>query len=198
MDIININKFNRKELKIDKENGKIITKYNEKRYIIEPSIAFDNCLINRSKNPYRIRFNIDINRNDHFKLKNTIDIIYDKISEYIEMDDDINVSKVINPLFESKILIDNYVFYGMLNNYTIIKDIDTKDRINIDSLFDKKLIIYPYILNPNINISNEIVYINFFFHTIYVKIENKSNSNKIEDLDVNIDHIEKEINKYIR
>ena len=198
MDIININKFNRKELKIDKENGKIITKYNEKRYIIEPSIAFDNCLINRSKNPYRIRFNIDINRNDHFKLKNTIDIIYDKISEYIEMDDDINISKVINPLFETKILIDNYVFYGMLNNYTIIKDIDTKDRINIDSLFDKKLIIYPYILNPNINISNEIVYINFFFHTIYVKIENKSNSNKIEDLDVNIDHIEKEINKYIR
>lgn len=197
MYIININKFNRKELKIDKENGKIITKYNNNKYIIEPFIAFNNCLINRSKNPYRIRFNIDINKNDHFKFKNIVDIIYDKISEYIEMDDNINISKVINPLFESKILIDNYVFYGMLNNYTIIKDIDTKDRINIDSLFDKKLIIYPYLLNPNINISNEIVYINFFFHTIYVKIENKSNLNKIEDLNVNIDHIEKEINKYL-
>lgn len=196
MEIVNINKFNRKSLKIEKENGRIITKYNNKRIVIEPSIAFDNCSINRNKNPYRIRFNIDINNNMHFKFKTVLDIIYDKISEFIEKDDEIKVFNIINPLFESKILIDNYVFYGMLNNYTIIKDIDTKDRINIDSLFNKNLIIYPFILGPNINISNETVYLNFFFHTIYVKIIDKSNLNKIEELDVNIDYIEKEINKY--
>lgn len=175
----------------------MISEYNNKQFIIDPKIAFQNCTLFIDKNPYRIRFNIDINNQVHLKFKNIIDIIYNKISEYIEMDYNINVDKIINPFCKSKILIDNHVFYVMLNNHTIIKDIDTKNRINIDSLFDKKLIIYPYLSNPNINISNEIVYLNFFFHTIYVKIENKSKSNKIENLNVDINYIEKEINKFL-
>lgn len=69
MEIVNINKFNRKSLKIEKDNGKIITKYNDNQIIIEPSIAFDNCTINQDKNPYRIRSNIDIIKENILNLK---------------------------------------------------------------------------------------------------------------------------------
>lgn len=196
MELININNFNKDNLKIEKNNRKLISKYKNKRFIIDPTIAFENCTLFIDKKPYRIRFNID-NNNKHSKFKYIIDTIYDEISKYIEIDYDINVDKIINPFFKSKILIDNYVFYGMINNSTIIKDIDTKKIINIDSLIDNNLIIYPYISDPNINISNEIVYVNFFFHTIYIKTKYKEKPNKIENFDFNIDHIEKEINKYM-
>lgn len=197
MELIDINNFDNNYLKIDKQNEKLISTYKNKRYIIDPTIAFENCTLFIDKNPYRIRINIDINNNKHSKFKDIIDNIYEEISKYIEMDYNINVDKIINPFFKSKILIDNYVFYGMINNSTIIKDIDTKKKINIDSLIDNNIIIYSYILNPNINISNEIVYVNFFFHTIYIKIKKVSKLRKIEDFDINIDYIEKEINKYV-
>lgn len=183
MELININNFNKDNLKIEKNNRKLISKYKNKSFIIDPTIAFENCTLFIDKKPYRIRFNIDNNNNKHSKFKYIIDTIYDEISKYIEIDYDINI--------------DNYVFYGMINNSTIIKDIDTKKIINIDSLIDNNLIIYPYISDPNINISNGVAYVNFFFHTIYIKTKYKSKLNKIENFDFNIDYIEKEINKYM-
>jgi hypothetical protein len=176
-------------LEIRKNDNNIILKYDNENFLLEPLTAFNNSSIyNYGKKPYKIRLNIDNNIDKHKYFKNWIENIYEKISNYILEEDEIIVSKVINPLGKSNILSNINILFATLNDSTIIKNYETNELMKIEELTGRRFIIYPLFWSPNINI-NENVYINFPLHTIYIKMLKKPNMKK--NIEINIENVNK-------
>lgn len=124
--------------------------------------------------------------------KKIIDIIgnfYNKISEFIELQEEFNPNMIINPL--KNIDNDTYILYVYITDWEgniIAKLYDTNNEIiDINKLNNKTFKIYPAICINNITLSNkdENAYINISLKEGYIKdIENKRilDYNKIKEI----------------
>ncbi len=187
MKIITLNNYLKNNFKIKREKEKYKVLYKNDNFLLEPKIAFNNCTLYTKNKLIKVKIIIEED-NEHQKFKDFIKFIYNNISEFIEIDENnIFISEVINPLNKEDIL------FPIINSYTDIKDYDTKETLNIESLKDKNFI-YPIFWAPNINIYNEKVYTNFILNSCCIKIIDDS-LNKFE---YNYKDVDNAISKYIK
>jgi hypothetical protein len=189
MKIITLNNYLKNNFKIKREDKKYKVLYKDDNFILEPKIAFNNCTLYTKNKLFKIKIKVDKENDEHQKFKDFIKFVYNNISEFIEIDENnIFISEVINPLNNEDLL------FSIINPYTDIKDYDTKESLNIESLKDKSFILYPIFWAPNVNIYNEKVYINFILNSCCIKIIDSS-LNKFE---YNFKDVDEAINKYIK
>lgn len=171
MDLLNLNVCKKEKFSIKKNNENYILKYDNRIFVFDKEIAFKGCSIYTNTKPNKVKIHIENNNKEHEKFKKSIKFLYDTISEIIEEEDNINVDKIINPIYTKDKK--DYLFI-IINSNTIIKNFENEEIIKIDELYRKKFNIYPIIYSPNFNIYNDNIYINFTLHTIYIKeIENE-------------------------
>lgn len=188
MKIITLNNYLKNNFKIKREKEKYKVLYKNDNFLLEPKIAFNNCTLYTKNKLFKVKIIIEED-NEHQKFKDFIKFIYNNISEFIEIDEnDVFISEAINPLNKEDIL------FPIINSYTDIKDYDTKESLSIESLKDKKFILYPIFWAPNINIYNEKVYTNFILNSCCIKIIDDS-LNKFE---YNYKDVDNAISKYIK
>lgn len=189
MQILYLNNYEKDNFSIKKHGkDKLNLQYNNNNFIIEPRIAFDNCSLFTENNPYKIRFNIDLSNTNHKNFEKMIYILHKEINKYIEKDNELLDMEVMDPLNTSNVLFNTKILYAIINKFTIIKDFDNNNKINIEYLINKRFIVYPSFFAPNINVYNKKLYINFTLNMIYVKIikkENKENNEDIETINYN-------------
>lgn len=154
--------------------------YKGENFVIDCETLFENCsMYSQKKNKIKINFTND---SDNKYFLNIIRHLYDIISELIEENDEINVTKVINPIFTKD---NTKMLFIMISEKSEIKNIDNDIKVNINDLYDKSFHMYPIFYSPNINIYNENIYINFNIHTIFVKSISDIN---IYDTNISLDY----------
>lgn len=155
------------------------TKYKNKKFIIEPKISFNNCSINNKNNIYSMRIELDLKNIEHIQFKKFINNIYNEISTCIELDNNIeNVFQINNPLKSNSS--NSYYLYVTINKSTKIINYENDEEIGLNDINNKLLICYPIFYSPNINITNEIGYINFSLYKVFVKIISDTNNTDIK------------------
>lgn len=173
----NIDDFSLKRI----NNNIFKLRYENDDFIIDPETKFENCNMYENNGLNKLR--IILNDNVHEKFINIINnIIYDKVSELIENEDNFT-SQVYKPLSLNKTNKMKY-FYGKINNKTLIKTVDEDDLLKIEILKNKVFDTYPFINCPIINISNSNVYINFSLHLMFIKIRSNNiiDYNKVKQI----------------
>lgn len=167
MKIITLNNYSKNEFnlkKIDNTTYKLECK--KEKFLIEPGIAFNNSTIFNKNNMFKLRISLDEENIEHRKFKRFIKAVYDKISELIEEEDnndDMFISSVKNPLNDN-------VLFSIINKSVEIRNYNNKERLNIEDVKNKQLLVYPIFWAPNINIYNEKVYINFVLYSCCINI----------------------------
>lgn len=167
MKIITLNNYSKNEFnlkKIDNTTYKLECK--KEKFLIEPEIAFNNSTIFNKNNMFKLRISLDEENIEHRKFKRFIKAVYDKISELIEEEDnndDMFISSVKNPLNDN-------VLFSIINKSVEIRNYNNKERLNIEDVKNKQLLVYPIFWAPNINIYNEKVYINFVLYSCCINI----------------------------
>lgn len=167
MKIITLNNYSKNEFnlkKIDNTTYKLECK--KEKFLIEPGIAFNNSTIFNKNNMFKLRISLDEENIEHRKFKRFIRAVYDKISELIEEEDnndDTFISSVKNPLNDN-------VLFSIINKSVEIRNYNNKERLNIEDVKNKQLLVYPIFWAPNINIYNEKVYINFVLYSCCINI----------------------------
>lgn len=125
---------------------------------------------------------MDISNNK--EIIETFNILYNNISSFIKKDD-INIFNVIDP-------IKNYgtrkLIFPNISSKTIIKNIEDDNIIDLNDIKNKTFNMYPILCILNMNIYNEDLYINLFYHTIFIKITDGIN------LDIDYNNIKKLMN----
>lgn len=84
--------------------------------------------------------------------------------------------------------------YLTINGNSKFKIFDTQEYIDINELKNKKFIIYPLIFSPNINISNNKMYLNFTIKNAMIKIIDETTT---ENIDIIYNDAVNAFNKYI-
>lgn len=151
-------------------------------FIINTETLFKDCYIYRKNNIPKIKMKFNSESNN---LLETIELLYQKISEVIEINDDIVLSHVINPIYKPN---NNKMLFSTINQKTIIKNVDNDKVIKLDDIDDKIFDIYPVLCCFNMNLYYDKIYINFSFHSIFVKIK------KTYDIDIDYNNIKKLMN----
>lgn len=168
-------------MKID--NNKFMLKYKNDNFVIDTEMEFNFCNIYRQNNIYKIKFSLDEKENKYENFIYNINLLYEIISNVINENDDIFVSHVIRPIYGGNII---KHFYVNFKKNTYINDIKNNERLEIDDIKNKSFYIYPILCNPILNLSNEYMYINFYFHSIFMKTFQKVSINidykKIKDI----------------
>lgn len=77
------------------------------------------------------------------------------------------------------------MLFSTINQKTIIKNVDNDKVIKLDDIDDKIFDIYPVLCCFNMNLYYDKIYINFSFHSIFVKIK------KTYDIDIDYNNIKK-------
>lgn len=181
METLYLDNYNKNAFNVVKYNeNKFNIKYNDKNFIINPKIAFNNCSLWLDKIPYKIRININTCNDEHIDFEYLINIIFNEINKFIKKDKNIT-AKLMHPLNASNVLENTKILYITINESSIIKDFETKENLEMNALNGKRFIMYPLIFAPNINIYNSKIYINFILKSAYIKIdENIINADNIE------------------
>lgn len=175
-----IENTNTNEYNIVNIANKYILKHNNEEFIIDSEMTFNNCEIYLQKS----KIKINLNNINHQVFMDKITYLYDIISDLFEKEDVI-VSIVINPIYKINNL---QMLFSAINTKTIIKNIENDKLMKIDDLNNKKFDLYPIFNSPIINIYDEKIYVNFSFHSIYIKL--------IKDNElINYDKIKKIMNK---
>lgn len=160
--------------------NKFILKHNNEEFIIDSEITFNNCEIYLQKS----KIKINLNDQEHQVFTDKITYLYNIISEIFEKEDVI-VYVAVNPIYKKNNL---KMLFSAINSKTIIKNIENDKLMKIDDLHNKKFDLYPIFNSPIINIYDEKIYVNFSFHSIYIKL--------IKDNElINYDKIKKIMNK---
>lgn len=171
------NNFDDNKISINKYSDVLYnTKYSEKGFLIKPNIAFSNSSY-FFKNMYKIRININILDKEHKCFKEFIDKIYDSISLFIEGDDEISVDTIIRPTIKSNMLPNTEILHLIINRNTELLEYFTNKIIDKQSLINKRFTIYPIINSPNINNSNDKMYLNFSLKKAFIRLDESLENN---------------------
>lgn len=126
-----------------------------------------------------MRIELDLKNIEHIQFKKFINNIYNEISTCIELDNNIeNVFQINNPLKSNSS--NSYYLYVTINKSTKIINYENDEEIGLNDINNKLLVGYPIFYSPNINITNEIGYINFSLYKLYVKIISDTNNTDIK------------------
>lgn len=164
----------------DKEN-RFKVKYKNNDLIIDIGKKIENCYILKQNNFSKIEIKFD--KKDE-EILDAFRILYDNICYSIEKNGDVNIFNVINPIKKDN---ERKKLLVSISSKTIIKNIETDDVIDLNEIDTKKFNMYPVILLENMNLSNDNLYINFYFHSIFLKVMDSN----IYNLDIDYDRIKK-------
>jgi hypothetical protein len=174
-------KINYEKFDFIKKENIITIKYDNEYFILEPKIMFETYGLKINNNINNIGIIIDENKKEHKQFLSIINNIYNKFSEYIEKNEEINIFEIINPLNETKN--GKKVLNIMIHENNIIWNFDNKSKINIKDLKNNRFHIYPTISSPRLKIYNEKAYISFGLTEGYIKfIEKNTYSIKYENV----------------
>lgn len=110
-----INNSKKEDFSIVKINDKIFElKYKNEDFIINTETLFKDCYIYRKNNIPKIKMKFNSESNN---LLETIELLYQKISEVIEINDDIVLSHVINPIYKPN---NNKMLFSTINQKMLI------------------------------------------------------------------------------
>lgn len=183
----NIDKIDVKKLtfkKID-NNSKIKIFYENNIFYIEPSSMFKTYGIKYDYNRNKIGLILDENIEEHKLLLNIINTIYERVSTYIELDEEIMISEIKNPLRISRN--NTYVLNLVLHNNCEIYNYDNNEKINIEEIKNSKFYIYPIICSPIFLIYDEVCYNSYSIYKAYVKFIDFDKS-RVKNIGPNIDY----------
>jgi hypothetical protein len=152
----------------------------DNKFIMEPKISFKECRVYNNNNINSIKIQLEKINIKHVQFMELINNIYDEISVCIELDNNINIYNINNPLKSNFPNKDKYNLYITINNSTKIYNYDNNKQIGLDMLYNTSFIGYPIFYSPNININTNIGYINFSLYKLYVKINKNMDNNNIE------------------
>ncbi len=172
--VINIcDKYTNGKISIYKfDNDKYNVKYSNKIFVMDPKISFKNHKLNynSNKDSYYMKFNFDMEKEKHINFNNLIRDIYDDISECIELDDDINIFEIKNPILKSINTNKPYI-YSSINKGTQIINYSNDEKMEINTLKNKIYDCYPIFYSPNISIYDEKAYVNISLYKIYINLK---------------------------
>lgn len=160
------------------EQDRFIVKYKGNDLIIDLEKTFENCYIIKQNNFLKIKMTI----NKYNDILEAFRILYDNICYSIEKNDDINVLNVKNPVINNNSI--KSLLINLSTTKTIIKNIENDNIMKINEINNKNFNMYPIITLLNMNLSNNILYMNFYFHSIFLRIID-------DDLDIDYGRIKK-------
>ena len=182
-----LNYINKDKFTIVKNGDRFVMKYDNENFVIESETLFDECNIYlRDKSKIKINFN-----KEHKYFIKSIRDLYDIISDIIEINHDINVSQIVNPIYSNE---NKKMLFIMTSPKTQIKNIESDEYMMISDLYNKMFDMYPILYSPNINISNDKLYINFTFHTMIIS-SLKTIEEEITEISLDYDKIKKIMKK---
>lgn len=164
----------------DKKN-RFKIKYKNNDLIIDIGKKIENCYILKQNNFSKIKIKFDEKDEE---ILDAFRILYDNICYSIEKNDEVNVFNVINPIKNDNEIKNLLV---SISSKTIIKNVETDDVIEFNEIDNKKFNMYPVIFLANMNSNNDNLYINFYFHSIFLKVVDSN----IYNLDIDYDRIKK-------
>lgn len=164
---------------IDVKNRINIFYDENKTFYLDPLTMFKTYGLQYKFNRYKMGIILDEKLDEHKKLIKFINYIYDTLSNYIELEDDIIISTVKNPLNKSKN--NNYILNLVLHSSCKITNYDTRENLNIEDIKNKKIYLYPIICCPIFFIYDDVCYTSYSIHEAYIKLEkiNESSSNNV-------------------
>lgn len=154
-------------------------KYKNNDLIIDTGILFEKCNIFRQNGIPKIKMFLN-NFNDFIE---TFRILYDNISYSIEQNDEIDLTRIINPVFEKN---DIKMLFANVTSKTIIKNVENDKIMKLNEIENKTFNMYPVLYLLHMNLYDDNLYIIFSFHTIFIKILEEDNL-----LDINYEKIKK-------
>lgn len=169
---------------VNGDNKKDVFKiqYKNKDIIVDIGTRFDKCYISRQYNLPKIKIIL----NNHDEILETFKILYDNICYSIEKNDDINVFNVMNPIKKYNV---NMLFVN-ISSKTTIKNVENDKNMKLNEIENKTFNMYPVLYLENMNISNNNLYINFSFDSIFIKMVN----NDLNNIEIDYDKIKKLMN----
>lgn len=141
-----------------------------KTFYLDPLTIFKTYGLHYKFNRYKIGIILDEKLDNHKNLINFINYIYDTLSNYIELNDDITISMLKNPLNKSRN--NTYILNLVLHSSCKITNYDTRENINIEDIKDKKFYLYPIICCPIFFIYDDVCYTSYSIHEAYIKFTN--------------------------
>lgn len=172
-------------------NNKIYLKNGNSNIIIRP-----NCFLNtegiysyKNNKTKTIKIILDKNKNEDNKFIETIRDIYDKCSEYIELQDNFDPDMILNPLKKIDERYYNlYVYITDWNGVVITKLYDINNNsIKINDITNKTFSLYPAICFEKVmlNNDNKKAYVHLILKEAYINnIEEKRllNYNRMREI----------------
>lgn len=152
---------------IEVNNNKYILKYKNNNIIIDCEDNFNFCKIYKQNDIYKIKINLNKKYNEKFIYN--INILYNKICKLFE-NNDIFLSHIIRPIYGND---DNKILYATFIKNICIKNIANDEILNIDDILNNNINIYPILCSPILNLVDDNLYINLYFHSIFIKIHEK-------------------------
>lgn len=163
---------------MNENSNKFKLKYKNSDLLVDSGILFEKCNIFRQNNIPKIKMIL----NDFNEFTEAFRILYDNISYSIEENDEINLSRIINPIVKKN---DVKMLFANITSKTIIKNVENDKIMKLNEIENKTFNMYPILYLLHMNLYDDNLYLIFSFHTIFVKI--------IEDnlLDINYERIKK-------
>lgn len=161
---------------IETNHENLVLKYKNSNFLIDPVLEFKFCKVYEENDIYKIKIKLDENNDEHKFFISGVDSLYNVISDILNKDESLGYS-VRNPIYGKN---KTKTFYVNLSKTTYIENIKTNDKLKIDHINYKNIDIYPFFCNPILKISNNVIYINFYFHSIFI--------NFLKDQKLNVDY----------
>lgn len=177
VDIENSQTYDFNIIKDDNKKDVFKIKYKNNNIIIDLDTIFEKCYISKQFNAS----NIKITLNKHDNILETFRILYDNICYSVEKNDDINVFDIVNPIKKYNV---NILFVN-ISPKTIIKNIENDKIIALNEIENKTFDMYPILYLDNLTMSNDKLYINFSFNSIFIKVVN----NDVHNIEINYEKI---------
>lgn len=180
LDFLDLDKLTFKKI----DNNRINLFYDNKIFYLDLLTIFKTYGLQNNYNRYKISIILDITLEEHKKIVELINHIYNELTEYLLLDDN-DISMIKNPLTSSRNNI--YILNLVLHSSCTIVDYNTRRNLDLNDIKNKKIYLYPIICNPMFLIYNNICYTSYSIHEAYVILDgNKSSSkNLVPKIDVN-------------
>lgn len=194
IDHLNYKKLTIKNLNSEtKLKNKFKILYDNNIFYIDSECMFTTCGLNNNYDKYKIGIILDKNVDEHVDLINIINYINDKLSHYIELDNDVDISIVKNPFNKSKD--GSYILNLVLHNNCELLNYDNREKIKIEDIQNSRFYLYPIINSPVFLIYDDVCYTTYSIFKAYVKFISTAKSNKNVGPSIDYDKVTEALKK---
>jgi hypothetical protein len=143
--------------------------YDNDNFVIDAKKTFDDCVIYKGYKKSSLSIHIDINNDDYRNFLRLIYIFHKKVNSFA-LNDENMVMNDVQPLARSKMDKNVRIINGVINDKTVIVNSDNDKVIDVNTLDKKKVKAYPIFWAPSINVTDDMIYVNFIIYKLFVKI----------------------------